>query len=332
MLLRTQYAAITDIVDEYAMIRSTYLIFDKILLEKTISRQLCRGYWTAFTSNHTFEVAQTVTRIFGRPYGSERNVNISTYIRLSRAPTLQPCANEINNYRWLSVCMPMIKRKEASSIVSGTKLLFIGDSHSRVLSSSFAAWICNFERTREHRGFSIDSGRNNSICRNLILDYVDSSPHCLPNLVPNSGKYDIVIMNCAHHMAAYCWPEDHVCEHYRNEQYAEMIQNIANTVLNNKLAKSEFVWMEGNVIPISNSDSCIKDNDWRTIHRLQNFNRIASEVFRNYSYDIMPTFASTLPLSDKLCDFAHYTAPEALMPQFQWILRRILMLKSDNLR
>ena len=204
------------------------------------------------------------------------------------------------------------------------KLLFIGDSHTRVLSSSFAAWICNFERTREHRGFSIDTGRNNTLCPSLVLDYIDSSPHCLPDLVPISGKYDYIVMNCAHHMASE--------NHYRNEQFTEMVQNLATAVLQNKLGKSAFVWMEANPVPISNSDSCIRDNDWRTLHRIQNFNRIAAEIFRNYSYDIMPSFSTTLPLSDKLCDFAHYTAAEALMPQFQWILRRLLKMKSDNMR
>lgn len=332
MLLRTNFAAITDLVDEYAMIRSTYLIYDKLLLKKIVNRMICRAYWTAVTPNHTFDIPQTVTRIFGRPSTFERNINITTFIKLSRSYAIQPCANEINNYRWLSICQPMIKRKEAQTIVSGMKLLFIGDSHTRVLSSSFAAWICNFERTREHRGFSIDTGRNSTLCPNLVLDYKDSSPHCLPDLVPITGTYDFVVMNCAHHMAAYCWPERGSCEHYQNERFTEMVQNLATAVLKNELAKSEFVWMEANVIPLSNSDSCISDNDWRTVHRLQNFNRIATEIFINNSYDVMPAFSTTLPLSDKLCDFAHYTAPEALMPQFQWILRRLLKLKSDNLR
>ena len=72
-----------------------------------------------------------------------------------------------------------------------------------------------------------------------------------------------------------------------------------------------------------------QSGDWRTLHRILLYNQVATHLARSHHLRILPT-DSLLPLVDKMCDNAHYSAKGALMPMIQAYLAMLPRPQSNH--
>ena len=72
-----------------------------------------------------------------------------------------------------------------------------------------------------------------------------------------------------------------------------------------------------------------QSGDWRTLHRILLYNQVATHLARSHHLRILPT-DSLLPLVDKMCDNAHYSAKGALMPIIQAYLAMLPRPQSNH--
>ncbi len=140
----------------------------------------------------------------------------------------------------------------------------------------------------------------------------------------SGGTPDIVLFNCGHHPAS--------ATHYTYVTYQELVSRAFKDIISKGYSTQNFFWIESNVNPLRD-DSWVKGyRDWRTVHRIHLFNRIAANIVIGSGFEVIKTFDWTLPLSDKLCDVGHYTASGALFPLFHSVVNRLYYSKKSSFR
>jgi hypothetical protein len=255
------------------------------------------------------------------------NVSATSYLWTSRVETKEGTAcpqQDINNFRWArspwqkhyinSVkCKNDIITPEEffhsniKNLVGGSKVLFVGDSHARYAKILFEEWCMK------------DSGCG------ISLDYIDSN-YCDTFDIKAKGSIstpDLILLNCGHHPASGT--------HYTYLSYQELVSRAIQDIISKGYSAENFFWIESNVNPLRD-DNWVKDyRDWRTVHRIHLFNRIATKIVKDSGFEVIKTFEWTLPLSDKLCDVGHYTASGALFPLFHSIVNILYDSKKGKL-
>jgi hypothetical protein len=243
-------------------------------------------------------------------------MNISTYVNVSATSffftegvmgdegvCICPPQQNMNNYHWVrplehnhcdqtTAAIPLpLTVSDVDSSMKGY-ILLSGDSHTRYARNAIDEWC-----------------QSKGGCRNFNIDQRDNY-YCDTSMVPSKGDVDfpsLLIFNCGHHPAS--------ATHYTFSEYHALVIEAAANLTAKGYTPHNLAWMESNVNPFRNDEWVHGYRDWRTPQRIHIFNRLAAEAFhKEHKFPIIPTFAWTLPLADKLCDIGHYTATGALVP------------------
>jgi len=316
---RSGYQAVNELNHEYPGMDLKTLVDELVHLDDDLSSKQqpapCHHYWSATQPGYLSPQPCKID--------AKKNLALFTHINVSSMSGKEQCeqdmcADKVDMYAWKSTCnVPIYTQQEASSMLAGKKILFVGDSHMRTLSGSLVAWACDAERPVLKRSFEFMSlSVNSTMCQNFELKY-EAETLCNVAKLPPAGTYDLVVMNCGHHLAAS------QILHFTEYEYKDVVQNLVTSALGKKYTSNDFAWMESVAVMIRNDAFVFNYKDWRTYHRLKHFNHLANGLMKDNKFSIMPTFASTLPFVDKMCDIAHFTAPDVLMPNFQWILNKL---------
>ena len=268
----------------------------------------------------------------------------------------QICSNPPGNYAGDIVHIADKNRTDTRDrtfkLFKDKKILFVGDSHMRGLSEMFLDFVCKFKPDeRDHQMFNKITGyqlvemsktkayeykkkvgaschRRNAGpecyqlyddgCQGLYVDYLGNYM-CEPTSLEKAHGYDFVIFNCGHHPASRF--------HYKYEKYRNAVYNMIHEIpvqLAIKNGKTKFFWLENTAQPLRQDHWVFDKKDWRTLHRLYMFDKIAKQEMgkANFPYRLIHAFHSTLALFDKMCDCAHYI-PDAKMPQLLALIDQI---------
>ena len=147
-------------------------------------------------------------------------------------------------------------------------------------------------------------------CQGLYVDYLGNYM-CEPGSLERSHGYDYVVFNCGHHPASRF--------HYTYEKYRSAVYNLVHEASVQQAiqnGKTKFFWLENTAQPLRQDHWVFDKKDWRTLHRLYMFDKIAKQELGNahFPYRLIHAFHSTFALFDKMCDCAHYVS-DAKMPQ-----------------
>lgn len=307
------------------------------------------------TSDWKWRSIQSPFQFFDKPYTLKtsaenyaRDLELSTYIQVSNKLKSekfdQTCPDHMELYEWKGSMNPMgaiisrdntlykelsssepsrlaalktpllpfINKTTAAKILSHKFIHFYGDSHMCNLVELMIEWVCG---TR-FDGFLFDASHGaKGICEHFLL-HIGRADKCETYAqsfigAPKGNEY--VINNCGHHPAGF--------NHWPPEKYATAINTLLEPMAKLGWTKKNYIWMESTA-PMLRADKQVKQKkDWRTFHRIQLFNSIAHFHLKKYNFtSIIPTFYSTLAVSDKLCDNNHYISITTIMPHIQWLL------------
>jgi hypothetical protein len=348
---RSNFSAINEIIKEYPPMKYRVMVDELVTLNKTVGggkKVQCADIWTAVKPDYMLPNPVTI-------FSSDMNrglSNLTTHISVSSTSGREVqnngrkrCADTVDVYDWRSPCflptagtsgaadassttvpigyLGTVNDTVASQILAHKRIFFMGDSHTRTFVQSLMRWACKQNLAFTKAYFGSNFGADSAHCPGLNVVY-KYEYFCNTNHLPKNVKdFDLVTMNCGHHPASG--------EQYTIDMYRDLVSNALISVARKGYNSSNFVWVESNAQPIRNDKFVFDYKDWRTEHRLHLFNRVANEIVQGKGkYHVIPTFANTLPLADKLCDNAHFSAPESLMPQFQLLLRKLF--KNSNRR
>jgi hypothetical protein len=219
------------------------------------------------------------------------------------------CASLVDEYIWTpeKCTWKYYERWEAPNVVPNKKMLILGDSHLRLLQTSFLNYVCNVTIIDTHHP-PYDGG-DNGPCKGLILHYL-VVPLC--EMIPeNITTYDLVIMNCGQHPAAHF--------HYTYERYRDSLINLVTSLTVAKVSTKKFFFMETIAQILRQDKFTIRCKDWRTLQRLHVFNHIAHEIIGDAGYPFISVHRELLPFIDKQCDIAHYYTENAYQPVIQQV-------------
>ena len=341
---RNNYAAVNEISDIHPPIEYDKLLDVPLYLSKTPSNPsiTCKGYWIHKTPELSL---QNETFHLGKGEFTRGNLPMSTFTSVGSNPVTEvideksyACAENSDNYEWiLSDCSDpekqLLNSTEVAEHLAGKRIHLIGDSHMRTFLFNIFDWACGsgFERERttslEH-SVPLSATR----CPGLFLTYT-ADFLCLGENLPKHGPFDLVMMNCGHHTAS---TSD---KHFPIESYRKAVTKLADNAVLKGYNSSNFVWIESVPLPVRSDHHVITYKDWRTYQRLSIFNTCANQIMRRSSvkgksgvthagFNVIPSFDSLMPFSDKFCDNAHYTSPGASVPQYQEFIRLLRSQKS----
>ena len=183
----------------------------------------------------------------------------------------------------------------AAALLTGRKLVFIGDSQMRTFARGLQSWACS-----------------EYACTGLSLDVIEEQ-FCNSTAWPRSPTVDVLALNCGH------WPASHF--HYSYDRYHHIVRTAVQALPALGYNATNFVWLESVVMPFRSDYFVRRTLDWRTPQRLDLFNKLAAKALRGSGIARIPMFYPSLALVDKFCDIAHYTALESMSYGYQAFLR-----------
>ena len=335
--LRGNYSAFNETNENTPEMLYDVLVERPVYFEKVLRTQAhgkagvgggpaCGGHWVARQSdqalyNESVLVYEDAQRKF------LRGLPLHSWVRLSTTAPLRDvngrkatCADDTNNFDWVvsntSEAAAVLTPTAAGQIMTGKRILFIGDSHTRTLMTHFMRWACgvNFPVVK-HINTQISIPDTASRCAGLHASYVVEY-FCATRTLPALKAHDFVMVNCGHHPAAGLG-------RYPLKDYKEIVRNLLDTAVSKGFNNSNFAWLESVPQPLRYDEWFRGYRDWRSYHRLNVYNYEANKLVTKANFSIVHAFSALMPFIDKLCDNAHYAVPEALMPQYQRILQRI---------
>ena len=335
--LRTNYSSINELMDVFPEINYEVIVSDWIALSKHPSHQIMNcnrhiGVWALNSSSaqymdksfDTLESAEALVPItlktgdknFQRDLPLQSFVNVSSKTVMSADRT--GCGTSIDAYSFFYCNHTAYTADYASALLAKRTLTFIGDSQSRVLVSTLLEWACSIPIVDKNKQFK----------NTYIAETAEKCPGLKVNVVSNVyceiradfqtkvQKDELVFFNCGH------WPASQ--EHFTFDMYGDALEALIQKI--KRISPNRFVFIETLPMPVRNDKFVKSFRDWRTLHRLYVYNRIAEKLFKQHNFSFLPTFETLLPLVDKFCDNAHYTAAGALQPIIQQVL-----IKVENL-
>lgn len=342
---RSQYTAVIE-NDPAVFPMMSYEVFLDVLLGHPLiySSNPCTensfidGFWTVLPTLNPF--SKSPIKLSSELEFEKRNLPLYTSIQVDTDMTKYNCAREVNRFRWNgSLCeidqgevATYITIPQASKLLTKRSIIFIGDSHVRGLADCFLAQSCGITKTiykkgktnmQIHNVRSADSG----FCNGLTVAYL-SLTKCDVEITDRISGFNFAVINCGHHPASKL--------HFSYAKYYNAV-----SVLLDGLHKKKYdpnlpylMWLDINAQPLRQDKYVIQKDDWRTYHRLYLYRAIATKEIMGTSLgsqfpmeqkmDIIPAFASTLAMFDKMCDNAHYVN-DIKMPQVQYLLQRIAL-------
>ena len=333
--IRGNYSALNELVDlcpqaDFDIVLDTQIHFAKSVWAPSTKELV--GYWFHKTPELSLLKNKTIHL---DPKKFERNLPISSWVNLSSNPVtyvdgdqLYSCAENISNYEWKLTSSTdreqvVLTSTQGSAILSGKRIMVIGDSHARTLSVQLMSWACNATLPNlRHQGTFYTVPMNASLCAGYHISF-HHELYCGPKSIPPLGKYDLVVANCGHHPAS--------ASHSTYEEYTDMVKRLADEAISKGYNNQTFAWLESVPQPLRNDRWFIDYKDWRTYHRLDLLNQFARTIMTRSTYQqkdklhegftVIPAFQNMLPFSDKLCDNAHYTSPDIYVPVYQSLLQ-----------
>ena len=167
-------------------------------------------------------------------------------------------------------------------------------------------------------------------CSGLTMAYLPLT-NCEDTIPDQIDGFNFAVLNCGHHPASKL--------HYSYHKYNDAVSNLLNRLYEKKLKNEAgkrhwpmMLWLDMTAQPLRQDKYVILKQDWRTYHRLILFQAIAVKEIKGTSanskypnevkMEVIPAFASTLTMFDKMCDNAHYPN-DAKIPQVQQLLHKI---------
>ena len=172
--------------------------------------------------------------------------------------------------------------------------------------------------------------KDEQYCNGLTMAYLPLT-NCESSIPDQIDGFNFAVINCGHHPASKL--------HYSYHKYHDAVSNLLDT-LHGKRIKNEdggrhwplMLWLDMTAQPLRQDKYVIMKQDWRTYHRLMIFQAIAMKEIKGIDpgskypnaikMQVIPAFASTLTMFDKMCDNAHYPN-DAKIPQVQQLLHKI---------
>ena len=335
VLIRSNYSAVNELIDLCPQADFDVILDTQMHLTKTTwapSTKKIVGYWLHRTPELSLLKNKTMHLDTNN---NGRSLPISSWVNLSSNPVtnlivgqLYSCAENVNNYEWkltgsTDLQQVALTSTQGSAILSGKKILMIGDSHARTLSAQLISWACNTGLPDvRHQSTSYTVPMTASLCAGYHISFYHEL-FCGLKSLPPLGKYDLVIANCGHHPAS--------ARHTTLEEYRGMVTTLADEAILKGYDNHTFAWLESVPQPLRNDNWFIDYKDWRTYHRLDLFNQFSNDIMTRLTYQqkdkshngftVISAFQNMLPFSDKLCDNAHYTTSDAYVPVYQSLLQ-----------
>ena len=330
-VIRSNYSAATELVDLCPRPGFDLILDTQVHLTKNIrapSTKEFAGYWFHKTPELSLLKNKTM-QLDTKKY--IRDMPISSWVSVSSNPVTEvianqvySCAEDISNYEWklTDPQQVVLTSTQGSAILSGKKILMIGDSHARTLSAQILSWACGMKIPEVRHVVTFHSvPLTASRCAGYQVTFRPEL-FCGLGSLPPLGQFDLVVSNCGHHPASY--------RHSTLGQYTDMVTKLADEVISKGYKNDSFAWIESIPQPLRNNRWFAADRDWRTFHRLDLFNQFANEIMTRSTkqkndvhegFTVIPAFQNLLPFSDKLCDNSHYTTPDIYVPVYQSLLK-----------
>lgn len=295
-----------------------------------------KGLWVATNDNvqktsgvfRDLEIAKTVKprRFSNKFFHNGLIIDTNVHLSASIASPKMSCSLVIDQFHWVadpqthfnnhrshSHCRSItrhISPLAASKLLAHHKLAFVGDSHTRVFVNTLLLYACELMMDNYVKDPPYGVPGKGKPCEGMIVKYYNHR-NCeeVKNDVTN---YEVIIMNCGHHDASGL--------HGSFTDYKKHVERQAKHAMELGLKQDQLFWMESNPMPIRRDKYVIDEADWRTYYRLSVFNQIASPVYTSQGYSVIKAFDALLPMVDRTCDEAHFTALGNTMPMIQQLL------------
>lgn len=265
----------------------------------------------AFNHFHHLDLANATHPYILTHDNADNFLSSPVYVNVSSTAHSNKCANDVNQYHWVphGCGWKFFTPEDAQAVLKGRSLAIVGDSHARVLGNSLLRYACNVH-IDDHLKYPVyDKDKVGAKCPGFKIQYFEHQ--VCDNLTPKMRDFDLVLKNCGHHPASSShWPID---------QYKQSLDSLADNIKKLQFAPDQVYWFESCLVPLRQDNFVIGSKDWRTLHRIKVFNAIAEDVMTASKINIIRTFNPLMPLFDKTCDCAHYTATGSNMPTLQQI-------------
>ncbi len=238
-------------------------------------------------------------------YMDPNQAQVVSYVEIGTNHSQDGCFKVVDNYVWQPVgCeWEFITPAAAAPIIKNRrKIVFVGDSHARVLTDAIILWLCGSAGPGACDGYTIQYTYN-SMCAYLLELYIYQGY--------------TVFFNCGQHPASG--------HHWGLHKYITSLNNTLKMAFNDGFNNKNLIWIQTTPYAMRNDTEFRRYNDWRTLARLQMYNNEADKLVKSvYNLSIVYAFEPMLPLVDGGCDTSHFTSLGALMPLFQQILHYLL--------
>ena len=332
--LRSNYSSINEVMDIFPEINYEIILSDWVILSKHPNNLVTNchrhpGVWALSPSSpqyteksfDTLESAMALVPVTLKTDDKnfQRDLPLQSFVNVSGKATMAAdgtgCGVSIDAYSFSHCNHTAYSAERASALLAKRTLTFIGDSQSRVLVSTLLEWACGIPIVDKNKQFkNTYIAETAQKCPGLKVNVI-SNVYCeiRADFQTKVQKDELTFFNCGH------WPASQ--EHFTFDMYGDALEALLQKI--KLISSNRFVFIETLPMPVRNDKYVKSFKDWRTLHRLFVYNRIAEKLFKQHNYSFLPTFETLLPLIDKFCDNAHYTAAGALQPIIQQVLIKV---------
>lgn len=342
IVLHSNYTAVSE--NEWSSVHYNTVFKEWVILNGSYSKSETEcvydagGVWKANSDNYDLKngIFDNLDLAKANPirtiYGDEKKLQMPFYVNFAFPyENGRLCVHEVNQYSWnLESCgNNSFSREEASKLLENKLIVFSGDSQMRTFAIHFFQYACHIKHPFKYSHPPIFYvPKNHPFCANTRIHFL-SDAYCTVNAIPQYLAYttlgngqrsatrlpkvNLFISNCGHHPAGS----------FSLQKYAELIEGYADQLVNFGFNSQNFLWLETVALPLRQDPLIVQSKDQRSIQRMKLYNVIVNEIMAKKGLSIARYFSPTLPLVNKVCDMAHYTALHSNVPTIQEVLRHL---------
>jgi len=199
--------------------------------------------------------------------------------------------------------------------LSGRRIQFRGDSHTRVFLAHFASTACGMPFSDD-----VPECLRGGICRESVLcrafdtvgaGEMEAGTQRLIGFGPESANYsgyrgwDTLVINFGHHQSSSLW-------RMHQKEFRKRVDAFVEALLEGQRRLGfQVVFWSSVAAHTQRNPNVIKLRDWRTLHRIQSFNQYIESKVRGTPIRWLDIHQASLTFRDALMceDHAHYNDP-----------------------